>query len=229
MRLGTAVHCLALTPRRFGHEVVVSEFERRSNAGKAAFAALVASGKTPLKPAELSRARAIVNALHASPAARYLLRRGRPERAVIRQRAGGLLPLRGRLDLHDNRARTVIELKTCRSLEAIASSIRQYGYLLSAAFYAHLVRARAIIFIFVESVPPHRVRVVSLDSAQLQEGRDQWQSALARFDQCWASGVWPEAEPSAPDLDDDPLLLQFMPAVNSSTRRFEMPVGELEL
>jgi hypothetical protein len=50
---------------------------------------------------------------------------------------------------------------------------------------------------------------------------------LARFDQCWTANDWPEAEPAAPD--DDPLLLDFMPATPKDRQRFEWPVGEVAL
>jgi hypothetical protein len=188
-----------------------------------------AAGLTVISPAEYERARAVVAALHADYDAKRLLRLGRPERVVIRPRISGMLPLKGRLDRHDGRRRTVIELKTCRSVDVIESSMNRYGYLLSAAFYQHLVGARQVIMIFVESSPPHRVRVVPLEPWRLAEGRARWQDALVRFDECWASGVWPEAEPVAPELDDDPLMLNFLPSAKGSPRRFEIPVGDLEL
>jgi hypothetical protein len=229
MRFGTAVHALALTPRKFGQEIVVANADRRTDAGKAFVLTRAAAGLTVISPAEYERARAVVAALHRDYDAKRLLRRGRAERVIVRKRGAGLIPLKGRLDIDDRRRETVLELKTCRSLEAIDASIRRYGYLLSAAFYQHLVGAKAVIMIFVESSPPHRVRVVPLEPWRLAEGRAAWQTALARFDACWAAGVWPDAEPVAPELDDDPLMLNFLPAAKGSTRRFDIPVGDLEL
>ena len=233
MRLGTAVHALALTPRRFDAEIVVSDYERRSTAGKARYAALCASEQTVIKPAELIRAREIVAALHRSRTIWRLLRRGRPERTFIRPRSGGLLPLRGRVDLHDGRQRTVVELKTCRFLtdEVINYSMRMYGYALSAAFYRDWMYAVEVVMVFVESSEPYRTRAFSVSRDTLEAGSEAWRTALARFDACWRAGEWPEAEPPAPaPLDDDPLFLT-MPAMAAKPNgpRFDLPVGELAL
>ncbi len=64
---------------------------------------------------------------------------------------------------------------------------------------------------------------------QLQDGREQYQSALSRFDDCWKTGEWPEAAPVA-DLDDDPLMMNFIPTTpNANGQRYDVPVGELAL
>ena len=229
MRLGTAVHCLALTPRRFDSEVIVTDYERRSHAGKARYAALCASGQTVIKPAELMRAREIVAALHRSSTIRHVLRRGRPERTFIRPRSGGLLPLRGRVDLHDARRRVVVELKTCRSLDFVQSSIERYGYGLSAAFYRDWMYAVEVVMVFVESSEPYRTRAFPVSRDTLDAGSEAWRTALDTFDACWRAGGWPEAEPPAA-LDDDPLFMP-MPAMaeNAHRQRFDLPVGELAL
>ena len=60
LRLGTLVHCLALTPHQFEREFIVADYERRSNAGRQAYARLAATGLALVKPAELDRARAVV-------------------------------------------------------------------------------------------------------------------------------------------------------------------------
>jgi len=46
LRLGTLVHCLALTPRQFEREFIVADCERHSNTGKQAYAELTATGLT---------------------------------------------------------------------------------------------------------------------------------------------------------------------------------------
>ncbi|MCK7582377.1 MAG: hypothetical protein MZV65_46830 [Chromatiales bacterium] len=38
-------------------------------------------------------------------------------------------------------------------------------------------------FVFVQTAPPHEVAVIPMERQQLQAGREQWQAALARFDQ----------------------------------------------
>lgn len=225
MRLGTLVHCLALTPEQFAHSFIVADYERRSIAGKARYAQLSETGLTPIKRAELDQALAIVAALHAKPAIRKLLQRSKKERTVIRPRQRGLLPLKGRLDLHHEAKRQVIELKTTWNLASVQATMKRYRYPLSAAFYQDLVSGQSVVFVFVETTPPHEVAVIPMERPQLQAGREQWQIALARFDQCWQANDWPEAEPAA--LDNDPLMISLSSAPVS--RRFEIPVGELAL
>lgn len=86
LRLGTLVHGLALTPSQFEREFFVADYERRSHAGKARYAALSATGLTVIKPAEMEKARAIVAALHAHPDAKRLLPGGKKERLILQPR-----------------------------------------------------------------------------------------------------------------------------------------------
>jgi hypothetical protein len=139
------------------------------------------------------------------------------------------LPLKARLDIHQEARRQVVELKTTYSIRAVETAMARYRYPLSAAFYRDLVKGLSVIFVFVQTRAPLEVAVIPLDNTQLQEGRAQWRDALQRFDACWQSSEWPEAKSAAPERDDDPLLMPFLPAATRSPRRFEIPVGELAL
>ena len=227
LRFGMLVHCLALTPRQLDHEFIVTDYERRSMAGKARYAELIATGLTVIRPVELEKARALVAALHADPDARKLLRGGKKERTIIQPRARGWLPLKARLDVHREARRQVVELKTTYSIRAVETALERYRYPLSAAFYQDLVKGLSVVFVFVQSREPFEVLVLPMARPQLQAGRVQWQSALARFDECWKTNQWPDGKPTAED--DDPLLMPFLPAATRSPRRFELPVGELAL
>ena len=227
MRFGTLVHGLALTPNQFKWEFAVMNCERRSKADRARWEWIQAQGLIPIRPAELDKARAIVAALQASPEARKLLRGGKKERTIVQPRAAGLLPLKGRLDIHHESKRQIIELKTTWNLDSIETAMTRYRYPLSAAFYRNLVRGQSVIFVFVQTREPYEITVLDMDKAQLQAGREQWQTALARFDECWLANEWPEVDPA--DLDNDPLLMNISPALASARPRFEIPVGELAL
>lgn len=228
LRLGTLVHCLALTPRQFEREFRVIHEDRRSRIGRAEWEWTTAQGWTPIRPAELDRARAIVAALQASPEARKLLRHGKKERTIIQPRQPGLLPLKGRLDIHHESKRQIIELKTTWNLDAIETAMTRYRYPLSAAFYRDLVRGQSVIFVFVQTREPIEVRIFEMSQADLQDGEMMWRTALEMFDTCWKLGQWPELEPTAPAEDDDPLMLSAL-AAPTARPRFEIPVGELAL
>ncbi|MFZ1862415.1 MAG: PD-(D/E)XK nuclease-like domain-containing protein [Candidatus Competibacter sp.] len=226
LRLGTLVHALALTPHQLERSVIVTEYERRSMAGKKRYTDLQASGLPVIRPAEFEKARAIVAALKANPEARRLLLYGKKERTIVQPRPGGLLPLKARLDVHNENRRQIVELKTTWSLATAQTAMARYRYALSAAFYRDMVRGQHVVFVFVQSTPPYDVAVTPIDSPQLQAGQDQWRTALARFDNCWYSNDWPEAESET--LNDNSLMMDLMPT-KATLQRFTPIVGELML
>ena len=229
MRFGTLVHCLALTPAAFAREFAVMNCERRTKADRARWDWIKAQGLTPIKPAELDKARAIVAALRAHNDAKCLLRGGKKERLIIQPRLHGVLPLKARLDIHQETRREVVELKTTYDLERFSASLERYRYPLSAAFYRDISRSRSVQFVVVQTREPYAVETFAMTREQLQEGREQWQTALERFDACWLENHWPEAEKlPAPAEDDDPLMLPAL-AAPTARPRFEIPVGELTL
>ncbi|MBK8754732.1 MAG: PD-(D/E)XK nuclease-like domain-containing protein [Candidatus Competibacteraceae bacterium] len=230
LTFGTLIHCLALNPHTFDDEFLVADYEQRSKAGKERYAQLKQYGLKVIKPEEHDRARAIVTKLQCNPESRALLRHGKKERTIIQPRQSGLLPLKARLDVHNEAKRQVIELKTTWNIAQAEATMERYRYPLSAAFYQDISRANSVILIFVETCEPFEIVVFEMAGAQLQAGREQFQTALNRFDQCWTFNQWPEAEPAPADtdLDHDPLLMNVMPG-HSNRYRFELPVGELAL
>ncbi|MBZ4194827.1 MAG: PD-(D/E)XK nuclease-like domain-containing protein [Candidatus Contendobacter sp.] len=228
MQFGTLIHCLTLTPLQFSEEFIIESRHGRNQAKKARYAALAATGKIIITPDEFDRAQAIVTAMKADPEARQLLTGGKKEQTIIQERGPGLLPLKARIDLHHPDQRRVIELKTSYDLDKIKTTMQRYRYPLSAAFYRELAQALTVVFIFVQTREPFNVAVFELSPLALQEGREQFTTALHRFDECWLKNEWPEAEPVAPDLDDDPLMMNFIP-LNPNRQRYDLPVGELAL
>ena len=234
MQFGTLVHCLALTPLQLSDEFLIASYERRTKAGKARYTKLAATGKIIITPDEFERAQAIIAAIKTHPEVRLLLSGGKKEKTLIQERGRGLLPLKARLDIHHEHQRLVGELKTIHDINQIKTTMQRYRYPLSAAFYQELARALTVVFIFVQTREPFDIAVFDLLPLDLQEGREQWQSALQRFDQCWLKNEWPEAEPvtdmepALANAGDDPLMMNFMP-MNPNRQRFDLPVGELAL
>lgn len=230
LNFGSLVHCLALNPLQFGQEFTIQTLNRRTKEGRARYNTLTETGWIVVTPSEFERAQAIVAAMKAHPDARQLLTSGQKEKTFIQERDRGLLPLKARLDIHHPGQRLVGELKTIHSLDAMQKAIDRYRYALSAAFYADISQALYVHFVFIQTQEPYDVEVFELPPQELQEGREQYQAALRRFDDCWQRKEWPEAEPIA-DLDDDPLMMPatFMATNNTTHTRFNWPVGELAL
>lgn len=155
------MHCLALNPHDFDDEFSVADYDRRSKAGKARYARTQSIRPNRHQTGEVrQRAQAIADALQYDNDARKLLRHGRKERTIVKPRADGLMPLKARLDIHNEAKRQVIQLKTTPDIETISKTIADYHYLLSAAFYQDISQSRSVVFIFVQTVEPYRIRQI---------------------------------------------------------------------
>ena len=212
LRFGTLVHALVLAPETFGAEFVLAEaINRRTTAGQAEHAALMDSGKRIITAKEYQAALAIVKAIQKHPVAGPLFKTGAPEQVLTVDREPPRLPLKGRLDWLAPQP-AIVELKTATdaSPAGFLRALYRHGYHLSAAYYRSLVSrvtgtpedAIPHTYVVVETRDPFAVAVYSSSERLLAEGRDLWEAALARFDECWINREWPgypveTLEPSA--------------------------------
>ncbi len=228
LRFGTLVHALALTPETFGDEFVLADsLNRRTQAGQAAYAALAATGQRVVSRAEYAAALEIVQAIQRHPVAGTLFKTGAPEKILTVEREPPRWPLKGRLDWLAPQP-AIVELKTATdaSREGFLRAVYRYGYHLSAAYYRRLVSqttgtpetAIPHTFVVVETQRPYAVAVYSSSERLLAEGRVLWETALARFDDCWLANDWP----SYP-------VETLEPARPSGAPRVAVEEGELEL
>ena len=201
MRFGTLVHALVLTPATFAEEFALAgSINRRTNAGKAEHAALVASGKLPVSGEEYAAALEIVKAIRKHPVAGTLFKAGEPEKILTVEREPHRWPLKGRLDWLAPQP-AIVELKTATdaSRAGFLRAVHRHGYHLSAAYYRMLVSRTTgtpeadipHTFVVAETERPYAVAVYPTSERLLAEGRDLWETALARFDECWTHDDWP--------------------------------------
>ena len=223
MRFGTLVHCLMLTPKMFEQEFLVADFERKSMIGKTHYTELLATGKIIVKPGEIKKAKTIITALKANSEARKLLTAGSKEITLVKPREIGLLPLKARLDVLNKKNKMVVEFKTTYSLRAIETAIERYRYLLSASFYMHLSKSTCFKFVFVQTSEPYEIAILDVSKEQLQNGKEQWQAALKKFDDCWKTNYWPEAE-ITPKVDSENDTVYYTPR-----KYYDIPVGEIRI
>ena len=73
-------------------------------------------------------------------------------------------------------------------------------------------------FVVAEPKYPYAVAVYPTSERLLAEGRGLWETALARFDECWTGGEWPSYPVEA-----------LEPGVGGGRPRFAVEEGELEL
>ncbi|MCC8998296.1 MAG: PD-(D/E)XK nuclease-like domain-containing protein [Candidatus Contendobacter sp.] len=230
MRFGTLVHALVLAPATFGDEfALVDAINRRTNAGKADYAALRESGKLAITGTEYRAALEIVKAIRNHPVAGALFKVGEPEKVLTVPRESPLLPLKGRLDWLSPQP-AIVELKTATdaSKAGFLRAVYRHGYHLSAAYYRMLVSRTTGMpetniphtFVVAETKYPYAVAVYPSSERLLAEGRELWERNLARFDECWIANDWP----SYPVESLDPSA-----SMNGGEPRFEIEAGELEL
>ena len=203
MILGTAVHTLTLGT---GAPVVrVDADDWRTGTAKAARAEASAAGQVPLLRGDYDRAQAMARAVTSHPVASRLLspERGRAEQSMFWRDAEFGVWRRSMVDLlphPDGPARPIlVDLKTTRSAtdRALSKTVATFGYHAQAAFYLDGYQALfpgadvAFVFVFVETAPPHLVRVVELDQPALIVGAELNRRALEIFRDCRQAGVWP--------------------------------------
>lgn len=228
MRFGTLVHALALTPATFAEEFALADsINRRTHQGKADYAALVASGQRVVSREEYATALEIVKAIRRHPVAGPLFKTGEPEKVLTVEREPHLLPLKGRPDwLAPQPALVEFKTATDASKEGFLRAVYRHGYHLSAAYYRMLVSrttgtpeaAIPHAFVVAETKHPHAVAVYPSSERLLAEGRGLWETALARFDECWIDREWPGY----------PVEL-LEPARAAGGLRFALEEGELDL
>lgn len=197
-KIGRAVHALALDPVAFSRDFACWEGGRRWGREWEAFA-VTNEGKTILRPEDFALASEMADAVKTSPLVGPLLVRGRFEVPIQWTDPDTGLACKARLDWIQPGTRTLVELKTARSIEmyAFGSDARRYHYTGQLMFYAGGITAalgwqpEQIVIIAVEKSAPYDVGVFELDMSARQHGWSEAREALERLAVCERSGRWP--------------------------------------
>jgi len=196
MLLGTAVHTAILEPERFDVEYAVFEGDRRTTAGKQAYADLVSRGKSIVSASDSDVISSMAAAVRAHPVASALLRNGSAEQSVFWTDPMTGLGCKCRPDWWrtDN---IVVDVKTTEdaSPAAFAKSIAGFRYHVQAAHYLAGTQADRFVFIAVEKKAPYAVAVYELDAVSLEVGEAIRREELNIYDICSRAGEWPGYSP----------------------------------
>ena len=177
----------------------------RKAAAKEQAADARAAGRVPLLQSQLDDAQAMADAVLRHPVAGRLFERGagHPEVSAFWEQDG--VPCRARFDwlLEELDGRPVlVDAKTTddvsdHALERVVDRWRYHWQDVSyrAALTAHGVDDAGFVFVFVETDPPHLVRVVELDDAWRASAELSMRDARALYADCLASGQWPGFPP----------------------------------
>jgi hypothetical protein len=202
MRFGTAAHSWILTPTAAPEEILVTpKVDRRTKAGKEAWAAFEASAKGRIIVSEdeahtLAKMAGAVSNSRAAMVALDSAERREVSCAWHDPDESGLL-MRGRPDaLGDN---LIVDLKTAvdASPDSFARTAANFGYHAQAAYYLDGLRSlgycdeqAVFLFVVVEKTPPFGVAVYALDDDAIEAGRSQYMEAWDTFRRCHETNEW---------------------------------------
>lgn len=197
MELGAMAHGALLEPGRFRDEYArLSDCDRRTKAGKAAWEAVLAEGKTPVHADDYDAALAIVAGIRRNrTAAKILSCPGLREASMVwRDSETGVL-CKGRIDLYAPGV-VIGDVKTTRnaSRREFSRTIAQRGYHRQGAMYIDGYKAlsgEALDFTLVvaENEPPYCCAVYHLDEQAVELGRREYRDVLRRFKAAHAGGT----------------------------------------
>ncbi len=158
------------------------------------------TGAKVIEQRDYDMAYAIGQGIREHPITSRFFQRGSSNEAVVvaEDPATGLL-LKARFDcLVEQGMPTGIDIKTTADAHprAFQQSVRKFGYYFQAAWYLHLldlVGLKNANFLFVagEKTPPYPVVVYECEESTLRLGALHVSKALATYQECEKSGVWP--------------------------------------
>jgi hypothetical protein len=215
--LGHAIHLALLEPARFEAEtLVVPKQDKRSKAGKAAWAKFEADAKRTNRNLLVEEDKKIIDGIraslsHSETALALLTNKGVNELTLVwdDESLGDGVKVRskGRLDRYTSLEGWPIAVDV-KSMGSAASrhdwerDAYKFGYWFQAPFYLSGLEAllplpaesdayRRFMWIVCETVPPFGVRVFEADEEPLQWGKDQYEKALRQYHKAASTGDWP--------------------------------------
>lgn len=211
LRLGTAIHTLALEPEKFRSEFYVLPMkddgkEIIRNASHAAYKEqlAIAADREVLSNSEYEQIEGMANSLTRNTMAINALKgAGFIESTIMWEQDG--MKFKCRPDLMKNDG-LIIDLKTAKSAKPriFMSDARSYGYDLSVALTSrgfqalHGKPAEEYIFLVIEPEVPYVVELFTsfetdenTGQSYLDSGSNRLDAIIERFKECQASKIWP--------------------------------------
>lgn len=194
MQLGSLVHTLVLEPETVPERYAIAmEMDRRTNDGKAAWAAFqdAAVGREVIDFKLYKHAELIANAVLTNDTAAGLFTADGPieqpcfwdqDRIACKCKPDKWL-------LDDG---IIIDLKTCRDStpDGFARAAANLGYFRQAAWYLRGTKATDFIFVAVQTEEPYEVGIYEIDAGDLEIGDRQNLDALCALKKCIDTGNW---------------------------------------
>ncbi|WAR43880.1 PD-(D/E)XK nuclease-like domain-containing protein [Methylomonas rapida] len=198
MRLGTHAHNRILEPGNIRYAVAPA-VDRRTTKGKAEYQRIIDEnpGKEIITASDMEQIEGMAAAIEAHPLAGRLLQGSVAEVSAFGSING--TAIKGRLDYFHQADGIVVDLKTTSAAspdEAQRYAVK-YGLHIQQFVYSDIYRSITgkapadFVFVLVEKNPPYGVAVVRLTKEAVEAARGQVEKALAIWQQCEKSGIWP--------------------------------------
>lgn len=206
---GSALHCAVFEPDQLFERFVVYPKARQGKEWKAFRDYAEGDGKTVLYPADWDKACGMRAAVLRHPLAAALVTAPGACEETLQwtDEETGLL-CKVRLDKRMFDRALIWDLKQARRLDdwAFSRAIHDYGYHISAAHYlagakAELGQDYRWMWVAVEPVPPHDVRVGTIHEDALYEGEQERMRLLRLIADCTERDEWPGAYPGQTEFD----------------------------
>lgn len=202
LAFGRAYHCAVLEPADFQSRYLVApDIDRRSNAGKMAWAQWQreAAGREVISQESMDAITAMAAAAREHAAVRWLSSDHLAERELSGFWIDPTTGVRCRMRLDHMRSDNIVsDLKTAKdaSPEEFGKAIVRYGYHVQEAHYRAGCEAlgrpvRAWVFVAQESEEPYAVATYSIPPECLQLGVDERNRTLAKIAEAQAADRWP--------------------------------------
>lgn len=176
--------------------------DRRTKDGRAAFAALEATGKHVVGADDLALVEKMRDAVMAKQTARELLAHGKPEVTFRTQLEG--VAMQCRADWFDDRLDeyqrpTILDVKTVESIADFDRHFRGYAYYRQAGFYQLVVTATLnlsgawprFLFLVCEKSEPNDCAIYQPCETTLDYARNECLGLIRRMAACQAANDWP--------------------------------------
>lgn len=194
--LGSAVHAKVLGVEG---EVRVLDFDSfRTNDAKEARDQARADGLVPMLKKDMAEVDAMAESvLGHMPARKLMEREGNAEVSLFTEQIG--VPLRCRFDWLPDEGNIVADLKTTAgeaTATEFAKQAARFGYDIARGHYLDVLervtgRTAEMLFIVVETEPPHLVNVIQLDRDFAAMGEAKALAARDVYRHCLETGEWP--------------------------------------
>jgi hypothetical protein len=204
MVIGSAVHSAVLEPDLFPTEYVLAPtgINKRTNAGKAEFAAFESAnkGRTVLDADDYATCLAIRDAVYRHPVAGGLLTGGKAEQSFygIDKETGELMKCRTDY-MHDSGA-MIVDLKTTEdaSPSGFGKSAANFRYPVQTSWYNGVLDAafgehpQDWVFLAVEKSPPYAVGIYFMESDQVARANLAARRDFMRIVEAKRANNWPD-------------------------------------